>query len=72
LPIKVRIVGEEYKDKDLTGRDICGQRGIEIYYNKRDHDFSTTELRTRIADIQRQKSYTITASPGSTVKWSEP
>lgn len=72
LPISVRIVGEEYKDKRLTGRDICSQRGIDVYYNKREHDFSTTELRTRIADLERKRSYTITATGPSTVTWNEP
>ena len=47
LPITVRIVGEEYKDKQLTGRDICEKRGIEIYYNSRTHRFSSSELRQR-------------------------
>jgi glycerol-3-phosphate cytidylyltransferase len=51
LPINVRIVGEEYKNNtSLTGREICEKRGIEIYYNRRDHRFSTTELRTRVVD----------------------
>lgn len=49
LDINVRFVGEEYKDKELTGRDVCNKRGIEIYYNKREHSFSTTELRNRIS-----------------------
>lgn len=44
-PINVRILGEEYKDKDFTGRDICKKRGIDLHFNKRDHRFSTTELR---------------------------
>jgi glycerol-3-phosphate cytidylyltransferase len=47
LPINVRICGEEYKDKHLTGRDICLERGIEIYYNSRTHRFSSSELRQR-------------------------
>lgn len=47
--INVRILGVEYKDKDFTGKDICKTRGIEIVYNSRDHDWSTTELRKRIA-----------------------
>ena len=34
LPIDVRIVGEEYIDKDFTGLDICESRGIGIHYNK--------------------------------------
>jgi glycerol-3-phosphate cytidylyltransferase len=49
LDIHVRFVGEEYKDKTLTGRDICTARNIKIHYNKRQHSFSTTELRSRIA-----------------------
>lgn len=48
LPISIRIIGEEYKDRDFTGKDICFKRGIEIYYNKREHNFSSTELRNRI------------------------
>ena len=40
-----RFVGEEYKGTDHTGSDI---EGIEIYYNKRQHSFSTTELRERV------------------------
>jgi glycerol-3-phosphate cytidylyltransferase len=48
-PIDIRILGDEYKDKDFTGRDICKKRGIELYFNKRDHRFSTSELRKRIA-----------------------
>jgi len=50
-PIDVRILGEEYRDKDFTGRDICKKRGIDLYFNKREHRFSTSDLRKRIADI---------------------
>lgn len=49
LPIQRRILGIEYRDQDFTGRQICIDRGIEIVYNSRPHDFSTTELRQRIA-----------------------
>lgn len=48
LDIDIRIVGEEYKNVNFTGKDICSRRDIEIYYNKREHSFSTTELRERI------------------------
>jgi len=51
LPVNVRIVGEEYREKPLTGRDICSQRGIEIYYNKREHRFSSSELRQRLGQL---------------------
>ncbi len=49
-PIDVRIVGDEYKEKDFTGKDL---EHIEIYYNSRKHSFSTTELRGRV--IERYK-----------------
>lgn len=43
FPIDVRIIGEEYKDKDFTGKYL----DIPIYYNKRSHRFSSSELRQR-------------------------
>lgn len=46
--INVRIIGSEYKDGTFTGRAICASRGIEIYFNKRDHRFSTSDLRQRV------------------------
>jgi len=51
LPINIRVVGEEYKDKHLTGREICSLRGIEIFYNKREHRFSSSELRKRLGEL---------------------
>lgn len=48
--IDVRIIGEEYKHGKFTGRAICAARGIEIYFNKRDHRFSTSDLRKRVSD----------------------
>tara|TARA_B100000212_G_C27194972_1_gene456244 strand:- start:23 stop:427 length:405 start_codon:yes stop_codon:yes gene_type:complete len=48
--IDVRILGEEYRDKDFTGKDICRKREIELYYNKRDHRFSSSDLRRRVCE----------------------
>ena len=48
--IDVRILGEEYRDKDFTGKDICRKRGILLYFNKRDHRFSSSDLRKRVAE----------------------
>ena len=48
--IDIRIIGEEYKKKTFTGRSICSRRGIEIVYNKRDHRFSSSDLRKRVAE----------------------
>lgn len=52
--IDVRIIGEEYKKKTFTGRAICSKRGIEIYYNKRDHRFSSSDLRKRVSDREKK------------------
>lgn len=50
--IDVRILGEEYRNKDFTGKDICRSRGISLYFNKRDHRFSSNDLRNRVAERQ--------------------
>lgn len=55
LPIDVRILGEEYKDTEYTGKDICLKRGIELYFNKRDHFFSSSDLRQRVFDAETKK-----------------
>ena len=54
--IDVRIIGEEYKDKDFTGRRYCEEKGIELFYNKRDHRFSSTDLRKRIFEAEKAKA----------------
>ena len=48
--IDVRILGEEYRDGKFTGRAICAKRGIELYFNKREHRFSSSDLRRRVAE----------------------
>jgi glycerol-3-phosphate cytidylyltransferase len=52
LPIDVRILGVEYKDRNFTGAEICHKRGIELFYNGRDHSFSSSELRQRVASAE--------------------
>ena len=47
--IDVRILGEEYRDGKFTGRAICAARDIDLYFNKRDHRFSTSDLRKRVS-----------------------
>lgn len=49
LDIDTRIVGADYLGKDFTGKQYCEDNGIAIYYNSRDHNYSTTELRERVA-----------------------
>jgi glycerol-3-phosphate cytidylyltransferase len=48
LHIDVRILGEEYKNGKFTGRAICAKRGIELFFNKREHRFSSSDLRKRV------------------------
>ena len=48
LPINVRILGTEYEHTEFTGKDICKNRNINCYFNKRDHSFSSTSLRKRV------------------------
>jgi glycerol-3-phosphate cytidylyltransferase len=50
FPITVRILGDEYRNKDFTAREICKQRGIRLHFNSRDHRFSSSGLRQRVID----------------------
>jgi glycerol-3-phosphate cytidylyltransferase len=54
-PVDVRIIGADYKDTEFSGKDICLAKGIDIYYNKRSHNFSSTELRKRIQQAENEK-----------------
>ncbi len=56
-PIDVRVIGEEYRDKDFTGKKL----DMQIHYNKRRHDFSSSLLRERVAyaeSIKKQSNIT--------------
>jgi len=55
LPIDIRVIGAEYREKDFTGKDICVKRNIKIVYNSRDHSFSSTGLRKRVALFENSK-----------------
>jgi glycerol-3-phosphate cytidylyltransferase len=52
LPVDVRILGVEYADKEFTGKKICMDRGIELVFNSRDHSFSSSNLRKRVAEAE--------------------
>lgn len=54
--IDVRIVGDEYKDRDFTGRTYCEENGIQLYYNRRDHRFSSSGLRKLVAEFENNNS----------------
>jgi glycerol-3-phosphate cytidylyltransferase len=55
LSIDVRFLGEEYMDKEYTGKQICIDRGIKIHYNRRDHYFSSTDLRKRVFEAELKR-----------------
>jgi len=56
MHIDVRILGEEYREHDFTGKDICKKRGIQLYFNKREHRFSSSDLRRRVASLENAKT----------------
>lgn len=53
--VDVRILGIEYQDKNFTGREYCKEKGIELYYNSRDHRFSSSGLRKVVAEKEQMK-----------------
>ena len=53
--LDVRIIGDEYKEKNFTAREICNKRGIDIYYNSREHRFSSSDLRARTYEEELKK-----------------
>ena len=53
--IDVRIVGDEYIEKQYTGRSYCEEKGIDIYYNSRDHRFSSSGLRKQVKIAEDNK-----------------
>jgi glycerol-3-phosphate cytidylyltransferase len=55
LPVDVRILGVEYCDQEFTGREEGTMRGIELIFNGRDHSFSSSSLRRRVAAAESHK-----------------
>jgi glycerol-3-phosphate cytidylyltransferase len=52
LPVDVRILGVEYEGKGFSGRAECHARGIDLIFNGRDHSFSSSSLRKRVAQAE--------------------
>lgn len=48
--IDVRIIGEDYLEKDFTGKHYCEEQNIRIHYNGRKHPYSSTYLKKRIKE----------------------
>jgi len=58
LPVDVRILGVEYEGKPFSGDEECWKRDIEIVFNGRDHSFSSSSLRKRVAAAESHKALT--------------
>jgi glycerol-3-phosphate cytidylyltransferase len=55
LPLDVRILGVEYEEKEFTGKWEGHDRGIQHVFNSRDHSFSSSSLRKRVAAAETFK-----------------
>ena len=53
--IDIRFLSEEYKDRDFTGKQYCIDNGIELYFHMRRHQYSSTELRNRVYELEKAK-----------------
>jgi glycerol-3-phosphate cytidylyltransferase len=54
--IHIRFLSEEYLNRDFTGKQYCLDNGIEMHYHKRQHQYSSSELRTRVYQLELTKS----------------
>lgn len=55
MHIDIRFIGTDYKDKEFTGKEINIKNGTEIYYNRRDHNFSSSGLKEQVVNILKSK-----------------
>jgi glycerol-3-phosphate cytidylyltransferase len=51
--IDIRIIGEEYKDKTFTGSEFCENNNIKLYFNRRNHRFSSSSLRREVCNKEK-------------------
>ena len=58
LPIDVRVLGVEYENKGYTGEQEGFTRGIRPIFNRRDHSFSSSGLRSRVVEAETMKVLT--------------
>lgn len=52
----VRIIGSDYKDNNFTGKDYYDEKGIEKFYNKRNHRFSSSASKKEVFEQEQKKS----------------
>ena len=51
----IRFLSEEYRHIEVTGKQYCVDNGVEIYYHLRRHQYSSTEIRNRVYNLEQQK-----------------
>lgn len=54
-PFIIRILGDEYQDKNFTSKTYCEEKGIALYFNTRDHRFSSSGLRKEVVEKELSK-----------------
>lgn len=54
LPIDVRVIGEDYLHKDFTGKQLCQDLHINVHFNARQHSFSSSSMRARVAAAENE------------------
>lgn len=54
--IDIRFLSDEYLNRDFTGKQWCINNGIELHYHKRQHNYSSSELRERTARMENEKN----------------
>ena len=56
LPLDIRVLGVEYEHKAFTGEQEGERRGIQHIFNRRDHSFSSSGLRSRVVEAETFKT----------------
>jgi glycerol-3-phosphate cytidylyltransferase len=64
--IHIRFLSEEYLNRDFTGKQYCLDNNIELHYHKRQHQYSSSELRQRVAKLESIKNNEIALPQYST------
>lgn len=58
----IRFLSEEYMNRDFTGKQYCIDNKIELHYHKRQHNYSSSELRSRTAKLENMKNQEFTST----------
>lgn len=53
--IHIRFLSEEYLNRDFTGKQYCLNNNIELFYHPRQHQYSSSELRNRVYQMELTK-----------------